>query len=265
VAPRDARHDGPMTHAPRIALITGANRGIGRSAALHLARDGADVIVTYRSHADEAAAVVAELQALGRSAVALQLDVADTGTFPAFVEALRAALQATWGRDRFDFLVNNGGISSAAGLADLTEEHFDDLVDVHFKGVVFLTQALVPLLADGGSIVNVSTGLTRITFPQRIAYASVKGAVEVFTRHLAAELGPRGITVNTIAPGAIATDFSGGVVRDNPDVAAHIAGVTALGRTAGPDDVGGAIAQLLGTGNGWVTGQRIEVSGGQHL
>lgn len=255
----------PSPSTPRIALITGANRGIGRSAALHLARDGVDVILTYRSHADEADAVVAAIQDLGRSAVALQLDVGDAGSFAAFAASVAAALRETWGREDFDFLVNNAGISSASAFADVTEEEFDRLVDVHFKGVFFLTQKLLPLLAGGGSIVNVSTGLTRITYPQRVAYASVKGAVEVMTRFLAAELGPRGITVNTIAPGAIATDFSGGIVRDNPEVAEHIAAVTALGRTAVADDVGGAIAALLGDGNGWVTGQRIEVSGGMHL
>jgi NAD(P)-dependent dehydrogenase (short-subunit alcohol dehydrogenase family) len=254
-----------MTSSPRIALITGANRGIGRSAALHLARDGVDVIVTYRSHPEEADAVVAELTELGRSAVALQLDAGTIDSFDAFAEQVRAALQQTWGRASLDILVNNGGMSIGGSFADVTEQDFDRLVDVHFKGVFFLTQKLLPLLADGGSIVNISTGLTRFTSPQRVAYGSVKGAVEVLTRYLAAELGPRGITVNTIAPGPIATDFSGGLVRDNPQVAEHIASLTALGRTAVADDVGGAIAGLLGEGNRWVTGQRIEVSGGMHL
>lgn len=254
-----------MTSSPRIALITGANRGIGRSAALHLARDGVDVILTYRSHPEEADAVVAELTELGRSAVALQLDAGAIDSFDAFAEQVRAALQQTWGRASLDILVNNGGMSIGGSFADVTEQDFDRLVDVHFKGVFFLTQKLLPLLADGGSIVNISTGLTRFTSPQRVAYGSVKGAVEVLTRYLAAELSPRGITVNTIAPGPIATDFSGGLVRDNPQVAEHIASLTALGRTAVADDVGGAIAGLLSEGNRWVTGQRIEVSGGMHL
>jgi len=254
-----------MPSPPRIALITGANRGIGRSAALHLARAGADVILTYRSHPEEADAVVAELTGLGRSAVAFRLEVGDVGSFDAFAEQVLGALQEGWGRDRLDFLVNNGGMALAGSFADVTEQDFDRLVDVHFKGVFFLTQKLLPLLADGGSIVNISSGLTRFTSPQRVAYGSVKGAVEVLTRYLAEELGPRGITVNTIAPGAIATDFSAGLVRDNPEVAARIASVTALGRTAVADDVGGAIAALLGAGNRWVTGQRIEVSGGMHL
>lgn len=254
-----------MTSSPRIALITGANRGIGRSAALHLARDGVDVILTYRSHPEEADAVVAELTELGRSAVALQLDAGAIDSFDAFAEQVRAALQQTWGRASLDILVNNGGMSIGGSFADVTEQDFDRLVDVHFKGVFFLTQKLLPLLADGGSIVNISTGLTRFTSPQRVAYGSVKGAVEVLTRYLAAELSPRGITVNTIAPGPIATDFSGGLVRDNPQVAEHIASLTALGRTAVADDVGGAIAGLLSEGNRWVTGQRIEVSGGMHV
>lgn len=254
-----------MTSSPRIALITGANRGIGRSAALHLARDGVDVILTYRSHPEEADAVVAELAELGRSAVALQLDAGAIDSFDAFAEQVRAALQQTWGRASLDILVNNGGMSIGGSFADVTEQDFDRLVDVHFKGVFFLTQKLLPLLADGGSIVNISTGLTRFTSPQRVAYGSVKGAVEVLTRYLAAELSPRGITVNTIAPGPIATDFSGGLVRDNPQVAEHIASLTALGRTAVADDVGGAIAGLLSEGNRWVTGQRIEVSGGMHV
>jgi NAD(P)-dependent dehydrogenase (short-subunit alcohol dehydrogenase family) len=254
-----------MPSSPRIALITGANRGIGRSAALHLARDGVDVILTYRSHPEEADAVVAELTELGRSAVALQLDAGDIGSFDAFAEQVRGALQETWGRDNLDFLVNNAGMQIAGAFVDVTEQDFDHLVDVHFKGVFFLTQKLLPLLADGGSIINISSGLARFTTPGRVTYGSVKGAVEVLTRYLAEELGPRNITVNTIAPGAIATDFSGGIVRDNPEVAEHIASITALGRTAVADDVGGAIAALLGDGNRWVTGQRIEVSGGMHL
>jgi NAD(P)-dependent dehydrogenase (short-subunit alcohol dehydrogenase family) len=249
----------------RIALITGANRGIGRSTALHLARGGVDVILTYRSHADEAADAVAEIEALGRKAVALQLDVADVGSFPAFTAAVRAALEQTWERDTFDFLVNNGGMSLGGSLTTVTEERFDALVNVHFKGVFFLTQALNELLADNGAIVNLSTGLTRVAFPERMIYASVKGAVEVLTRYLALELGARGITVNTIAPGAVATDFSGGMLRGSEQAQQQLASITALGRYAVADDIGPAIAALLGDGNRWVTGQRIEVSGGMHL
>jgi NAD(P)-dependent dehydrogenase (short-subunit alcohol dehydrogenase family) len=254
-----------MTTSPRIALITGANRGIGRSAALQLARNGVDVIVTYRSHADEAEAVVASISDLGRSAVALQLDTGDIESLDAFVATVTDALQQTWNRDSFDFLVNNGGMSIAGSLATVTVHDFDRLVGVHFKGVFFLTQKISALLADNGAIVNISTGLTRFTGPERMIYASVKGAVEVLTRYLAEELGPRGITVNTIAPGAVATDFSGGLLRDNEQLRQHIVSLTALGRYAVADDIGGAIAALLGEGNRWVTGQRIEVSGGLHL
>jgi NAD(P)-dependent dehydrogenase (short-subunit alcohol dehydrogenase family) len=240
-----------------LALITGANRGIGRSTALQLARDGVDVVLTYRSHADEAAAVVAEIEALGRTARALQLDTGDVASFPAFVAELADT--------HIDYLVNNAGMSIGGAFGDVTEADFDRLVDVHFKGVFFLTQALLPLLADGGAIVNLSTGLTRFTGPQRVVYGSVKGAVEVLTRYLAQELGPRGIRVNAIAPGAVATDFSGGLVRDNEAVRDHIVSLTALGRHAVADDIGGAIAALLGDRNRWITGQRIEVSGGLHL
>jgi NAD(P)-dependent dehydrogenase (short-subunit alcohol dehydrogenase family) len=254
-----------MAGMTKIALITGANRGIGRSAALHLTRDGVDIIATYRTHADEAESLVEEVTALGRSAVALPLDVGDLGSLDAFVDSVREALRSGWDRDTFDFLVNNGGMSRGGSIADVTEEDVDALIAVHFKGVLFLTQKLLPLIADGGSIVNLSSGLARFTFPHRAVYGSVKGAVEVLTRYLAAELGPRGITANVVAPGAVATDFSGGLLRDNAEAREHIASVTALGRTAVADDIGGAIAALLGPGNRWVTGQRIEVSGGVHL
>jgi NAD(P)-dependent dehydrogenase (short-subunit alcohol dehydrogenase family) len=254
-----------MSSSQRIALITGGNRGIGRSAALSLAAKGVDSVITYRSHPEEAEAVVAELQALGRTAVALQLDVADTSTFEACGGTLTETLQETWGRDTFDYLVNNGGNSSDSSFAEVTEKEFDRLIDIHFKGVFFLTQRLVELIADNGGIVNISSGLARFTYPKRIAYGSVKGAVEVLTRYLAAELGPRGIKVNVVAPGAVATDFSGGVVRDSPAYQDAIAAQTALGRHAVADDIGPVIASLLGDDNHWVTGQRIEASGGVHL
>jgi NAD(P)-dependent dehydrogenase (short-subunit alcohol dehydrogenase family) len=241
----------------KLALITGANRGIGRSAALHLARDGVDVIATYRSHAEEAASLVAEIEALGRRATAVQLDVARPAGFTLDL--------SPFGRDTFDFLVNNGGFSRGGLIADVTEDDIDALVDVHLKGMLLLTQALLPQLADGGSIVNLSSGLTRFTTPQRAVYGAVKGAVEVLTRYMASELGPRGITANVIAPGPVATDFSGGMIRDTPEVQAHLAGMTPLGRVAVADDIGAAIANLLLPGNRWITGQRIEASGGIHL
>ncbi len=249
----------------RIALITGGNRGIGRSTAIHLAKDGVDSVITYRSHPEEAAEVVAEIEALGRRAVALQLDTGDSPSFEAFAGTLATTLQDTWGRDTFDFLVNNAGNSSNSAFAEVTEEELDTLIDIHFKGVFFLTQRLLDQLADGGAIVNLSSGLARFSYPNRIAYGSVKGAVEVLSRYLAAELGPRGIRVNVIAPGAVATDFSGGVVRDTPAMQEAIASNTALGRHAVADDIGPAIASILRDDNHWITGQRIEASGGVHL
>jgi NAD(P)-dependent dehydrogenase (short-subunit alcohol dehydrogenase family) len=254
-----------MSSQQRIALITGGNRGIGRSTALSLAAKGVDSVITYRSHGEEAEAVVAELDALGRKGVALQLDTGDTSQFEAFSGALAGALQETWGRDTFDYLVNNAGNSSDSSFTEVTEEEFDRLVDIHFKGVFFLTQRLLDQIADNGGIVNISSGLARFSFPKRIAYGSVKGAVEVLTRYLAMELGPRGINVNCVAPGAVATDFSGGVVRDNPEYQEAIAAQTALGRHAVADDIGPVIAAVLGDENQWVTGQRIEASGGMHL
>jgi NAD(P)-dependent dehydrogenase (short-subunit alcohol dehydrogenase family) len=249
----------------RIALITGGNRGIGRSAAIHLAKDGVDSVITYRSHDEEAAEVVAAIEGLGRKAVALQLDTGDSSSFADFASTLATTLQETWGRDTFDFLVNNAGNSSNSAFTEVTEEEFDTLVDIHFKGVFFLTQRLLDQLADGGAIVNLSSGLARFSYPNRVAYGSVKGAVEVLTRYLAAELGPRGIRVNAIAPGAVATDFSGGVVRDTPAMQEAIASNTALGRHAVADDIGPVIASILRDDNHWVTGQRIEASGGVHL
>jgi len=248
-----------------ISLVTGASRGLGRNTALAIARRGGDVIITYRGEAQAAQAVVAEIEALGRKALAFQLDVGDTATFAPFASRLREALQEHWQRDRIDHLVNNAGHGDYALLGDTSEAQFDRLVDVHFKGVYFLTQALLPLIADGGRIVNLSSGLTRVTFPGYAAYAAVKGAVEVLTRYFAKELGARRIAVNTVAPGAIETDFGGGAVRDNPDINRLFAGMTALGRVGVPDDIGPMVASLLTPENRWVTAQRIEVSGGQGI
>lgn len=249
----------------KIALVTGGSRGLGRSAALHLARAGAGVVLTYRSGRAEAEAVVAEIAAAGGKAAALPLDTADTGSFPAFADALGAALQEGWGRGRFDFLLNNAGVGIHAPFATTTEEQFDALLGVHLKGVFFLTQRLLPMIEDGGRILNVSSGLARFALPGYAAYGAVKGAVEVLTRYLAKELGPRGIAVNVIAPGAIETDFGGGAVRDNPEINRMIAGVTAMGRVGLPDDIGQAMAAILVSDSQWMTAQRIEVSGGQNL
>ena len=248
-----------------ISLITGGSRGLGRNTAASIARRGGDVVLTYHSQRAEADTAVAEIEALGRKAVALQLDAGDIASFAGFAERLRAALVETFGRDSFDHLVNNAGHGDGASIAETTEAQFDQLVDVHFKGVFFLTQTLLPLLADGGRIVNISSGLTQMIFPGYAAYAAVKGAVETLSLYMAKELGSRGITVNTVAPGAIETDFRGGAVRDTPAIKEHIASLTALGRVGLPYDIGPMIASLLSPDNRWVNAQRIEVSGGQGL
>jgi NAD(P)-dependent dehydrogenase (short-subunit alcohol dehydrogenase family) len=248
----------------KIALITGASRGLGKSAALKLAQQGVGVILTWHSRQAEADAVVAAIEAGGRAA-ALQLDAGDTASFEGFAANVRAVLELHWQRQQFDFLVNNAGVGVHASFEDTTEAQFDQLLGVHFKGPFFLTQKLLPLIADGGRIVNVSSGLARFSLPGYAAYASMKGAVEVMTRYLARELGPRGIAVNAIAPGAIETDFGGGAVRDNAELNAFVAAQTALGRAGLPQDIGGAIAALLSEDFGWVSGQRIEASGGMFL
>jgi NAD(P)-dependent dehydrogenase (short-subunit alcohol dehydrogenase family) len=250
---------------PTISLVTGGSRGLGRNTAVSIARHGGDVILTYRAAADEARAVVSEIEAMGRKAVALQLDVADIASFKRFASAVRDTLSKTWGRDTFDHLVNNAGQGELGSIADTTEAQFDALFNTHIKGVFFLTQGLLPLLADGGRIVNFSSGLTRIVLPGFAAYAAAKGAIETLTLYMAKEFGSRGITANCVAPGAIETDFLGGAVRDTPDFNKHIASTTALGRVGLPDDVGPMVASLLGPDNRWITAQRIEVSGGQSL
>jgi NAD(P)-dependent dehydrogenase (short-subunit alcohol dehydrogenase family) len=249
----------------KIALITGGSRGLGRNTAISLAKKGIGVVLTYHSNKTEGDAAVAEILALGGTAAALQLDSSKVNGFDAFATELKKALQTTWQRDNFDFLVNNAGTAAHASIADTTEEQFDAMVNIHLKGVFFLTQKLVPLLKDGGRIVNLSSGLTRFSMPGYAAYASMKGAIEVLSRYLAKELGARGIAVNTVAPGAIATDFGGGAVRDNEQLNKAIASVTALGRVGMPDDIGPMIASLLTDENRWINAQRIEVSGGMNI
>lgn len=249
----------------KITLVTGANRGLGRNTALSIAERGGDVIVAYRGNEEQAKEVVAEIQRLGRKAVALQLDLSNSASFPAFADILRIQLSEVWGRDTFDHLVNNAGHGEFAMLAETTEAQFDGLFDVHVKGVFFLVQVLLPLLANGGRIINFSSGLTRISYPGFSAYSAAKAAVEMLSVYMARELGQQGITVNTVAPGAIETDFGGGLVRDNSDVNAQFAAMTALGRVGVPDDIGPMIASLLREDNRWVTAQRIEVSGGQTI
>jgi NAD(P)-dependent dehydrogenase (short-subunit alcohol dehydrogenase family) len=250
--------------ANKIAIITGGSRGLGRNTALNLAQRGVDILFTWRVNQKGAESLVREVEALGRKAAGFRLDTGDLRAFDAFVAEVRKTLES-WGRDRFDYLVNNAGNSQHINIDKVTEADFDAVVNVHFKGVYFLTQKLLPLINDGGRIVNVSSGLTRVAMPGSSVYGAAKGAVEVLTRYLARELGSRGITANVVAPGAIQTDFSGGMVRDNPEVNKRVAEMTALGRAGVPDDVGPMIAALLSDENRWVNGQRIEVSGGMAL
>jgi NAD(P)-dependent dehydrogenase (short-subunit alcohol dehydrogenase family) len=249
----------------KIALVTGSSRGLGKSTALSLAKTGVDVIVTYHSNAAEATKVVAEIESLGAKAIALQLDTSNTKTFDSFGLQVQQSLQSIWQTEHIDFLVNNAGTGVYASFADTTEDGFDTLMNIHVKGVFFLTQKLLPLINDGGRIVNISSGLTRIILPGYAAYASMKGAIETLTLYMAKELGSRQIAVNVVAPGAIETDFGGGAVRDNPELNQYLASQTALGRVGLPDDIGGAIASLLSQDNKWVNAQRIEVSGGQSI
>lgn len=249
----------------KIAIITGGSRGLGENAALKLAAKGIDTILTYRSKQQEAEQVIKRIEALGARSVALQLDVADSSSFGEFASKVKDRLQTVWQRDSFDYLLNNAGTALHASFNQTTEAQFDEMVNVHFKGPFFLSQKLLPLMIDGGRILNVSSGLARFSLPGSSAYASVKGAMEVLTRYQAKELGERRISVNILAPGAIATDFSGGMVRDNPEVNAFVASQTALGRVGLPDDIGNAVAQLLSEESGWINGQRIEASGGMFL
>lgn len=249
----------------KIALVTGSSRGLGRSTVMSLAERGVDAIVTYHTNSAAADDVVAEIQILGRKAVALRLDSTATSTFEAFADEVGRVLMGTWGCEEFDFLINNAGTHASAPIGQITEAQLEEMYNVHFKGVLFLTQALLPKMADGGRIVNISSGLTRFSIPGSSVYASMKGAVEVMTRYMAKELAPRGIAVNTVAPGAIETDFHGGIVRDNQDMNNLVASMTAMGRVGLPEDIGPMIACLLSDSNRWMTGQRIEVSGGMFL
>lgn len=248
----------------KIAIVTGGSRGIGRDAVLRLAQKGVRTIFTYNANREDADKVVAAATEAGAPAIALQLDVGQAGVFAGFADRVREALTA-WGAERFDYLVNNAGTSSHANLQTITEAEMDALYAVHFRGPIFLTQALLPLMNDGGRIVNISSGLARFAMPNRIGYGPIKAGVEALTRNMAVELGHRKIAVNVVAPGAIATDFSGGMVRDNPMVNKMVADSTALGRVGLPEDIGPVIAGLLSDDFGWVNAQRIEVSGGMHL
>jgi len=249
----------------KVILITGGSRGLGRNMAVSLARKGMDSVITYHHNAGAAAEVVSAVEALGRKAVALPLDIGDSTSFTNFATKVRDALTANWQRERFDALINNAGTGYHALFSDTTEQQFGDLMRVHLKGPFFLTQTLLPMIEDGGRILNLSSGLARFSMPGYSAYAAMKGGVEVLTRYLAAELGPRGIRVNALAPGAIETDFGGGAVRDNTDLNKLVASHTALGRAGLPDDIGGLVATLMQEETGWINGQRIEASGGMYL
>lgn len=249
----------------KIALVTGGSRGLGRNMAIALAKKGIDVVITYNSNQQEADKVVAEVQSLGQNAAAFQLNTGDVKSFDGFLQKVTTHLKEKTGSANFDFLINNAGTALYAPFADTTEEQFDAIINVHYKGVFFLTQKALPFINDGGRIINISSGLARFSYPGSSTYGSAKGAVDVLTRYLAKELGARGIAVNVVAPGAIETDFGGGHVRDNKEVNAQIAGITALGRVGLPDDIGGVVAFLCTEEGRWINGQRIEVSGGIFL
>lgn len=249
----------------KIALITGGSRGLGRNMAIAIAKKGIDVILTYNSNKDKADEVVREIQALGQQAIAFQLDTRDVSSFDAFIQSLTKTLAQKTGSPKLDFLINNAGTALYAPIAAVTESQLDDIFNIHYKGVFFLTQKTLPYINDGGAIINVSSGLARITIPGSSVYAAAKSAVETLTRYLAKELGDRKIRANAVAPGAVETDFGGGRTRDNKEVNALIAGNTALGRAGLPDDIGGVVAFLCTEEAYWINGQRIEVSGGQML
>jgi NAD(P)-dependent dehydrogenase (short-subunit alcohol dehydrogenase family) len=250
----------------KIALVTGGSRGLGRSIALNLAQKGYSIILTYKSLKTGADETIREIQQQGGKAIALQLDVAKAETFTSFVEHISLALKENWGASsKLDLLVNNAGIGIYVPCTETTEAQFDELMNIHLKGPFFLTQKLLPYIKDGGKILNLSSALTRFSMPGFGAYAAMKGAIEVFTRYLALELGERKISVNTIAPGGIETDFGGGALRDNADMNAYVASQTALGRAGLPDDIGAAVASLVSDDCRWMNGQRIELTGGMRL
>jgi NAD(P)-dependent dehydrogenase (short-subunit alcohol dehydrogenase family) len=254
-----------MESKNKIALVTGGSRGLGKDMALSLAKKGINVILTYNSKKDEAQEVVAQIEKIGQKAAALQLNTGDVKSFDTFYSQVKAILKDTFNTDHFDFLINNAGTALHASFAETTEEEFDVVMNIHFKGVFFLTQKALLLINDGGRIVNISSGLARFSFPGSSAYGAMKAAIETLSRYMAVELGARGIAVNVVAPGAIETDFSGGMVRDNPDLNKRIAGLTALGRVGKPDDIGGIVAFLCTEDAKWINGQRIEASGGMNL
>ncbi len=249
----------------KIALVTGGSRGLGKNMALRLAEAGKDIILTFNTKEEEAQDVVKTIEALGRKAVALQLDVNNISGLGGFITSVSEVLKTEWNTSTFDYLINNAGVGATIPYLEATEEDFDRLLNIHFKSVYFLTQKALPLLNDGGSIVNISSGTTRFCNPGYSIYASMKGAVETFTRYLAKEVGARGITANIVAPGPIETDFNGAAIRNNPQIKGHLANITALGRVGEANDIGGIIAFLCSKDGYWINGQRIEASGGISL
>jgi NAD(P)-dependent dehydrogenase (short-subunit alcohol dehydrogenase family) len=254
-----------MESTTKIGLVTGGSRGLGKDMALALARKGLDVILTYHSQKEMAEAVVAEIVAMGRKAVALKLDVGDLHSFDRFLIDVGDALRNTFGKERFDFLIHNGGMGATVPFAQVTEEVFDHFLNVHFKGVFFLTQKAIAHMNDGGGIITISSGTTRFALPGYSVYSSMKGGLETLTRSFAKELGSRGIRANVVAPGPIETDFNGAAIRNNPQMKGFLAGNTALGRVGVAEDIGGVVAFLCSEDARWVNGQRIEVSGGINL
>ena len=249
----------------KTALITGGSRGLGRDMAINIAKKGIDVIITYNSNKQKADEVVKEIKSLGGKAAAFQLDTSNVKLFDEFLKNVTVYLNNLYGSPNFDFLINNAGTALYALFAETTEEQFDQALNIHYKEVFFLTQKSLPFINDGGRIINISSGLARFALPGSSAYGSLKGAVEVLTRYLAKELGPRGIAANVVAPGAIATDFGGGRTRDNKEINDRLKSVTALGRVGVAEDIGGVVAFLCTEEARWINGQRIEVSGGMNL
>ena len=249
----------------KIALVTGGSRGLGKDMALSLSRKGLDILLTYNSKKEEAEKVVEEIKAAGNKAAALPFDVSQVHSFDAFLAKVKETLAANWNTDKFDYLINNAGIGASIPIAEITEERFDQLINIHFKGVCFLTQKSLPLMNDNGGIVFISSGSARFFVPGYATYAACKGAIEVFTRYVAKEYGPRGIRANVVAPGAIETDFNNALIRNNPQTKAFITSQTALGRVGYADDIGSVVAFLCTEDAKWINGQKIEVSGGINL
>ncbi len=249
----------------KIALVTGGSRGLGKDMALSLAKKGVDVVLTFHSNQPEAEKVAAEIRSIGQKAFVFQLDVGEIKSFDGFFAKVAERLEAETGSRNFDFLINNAGTALYAAFAETSEEQFDQALNVHYKGVFFLTQKALPFINDGGRIINISSGLARFSFPGSSAYGSMKAAVETLTRYLAKELGARNIAANVVAPGAIETDFGGGLVRDDKEMNQMITNLTSLGRVGLPEDIGGVVAFLCSDEARWINGQRIEVSGGIFL